>query len=435
MHFTSKKKFLSALFIVFLLLLSVSGHSQSRAELEKKKKQLNQDIEYTNKILKQTQNEKNTSLKELKALTSQIKTREKLIGNINSQLRVLDGEITQKNRNISSLQAQLEQLKKEYAAMVLFAYRNQNAYNKLMFVFAAKDFNQAYKRMKYLQQFGTFRRKQANYIESTQKSLNIKVMELNTNKQEKKGLLTEEQKQKTTLTVEKNKQSKVVGALQSREKYLRQQLAQKQKEAQKLNKAIQTAIRREIEEAQRKAEEEVRRKAEAEAKANALAGNITKPAAAPVKSATGTSALSATPEAAKLSADFLGNRGRLPWPVERGIIVEHFGTHPHPVLPKVMVETQGVDIKTSPGATIRAVFAGEVSLVTSDGPNVAVLIKHGEFFTVYANLKSASVSKGQKVTVKQTIGTIATDAEGNTELDFQIWRGTNKMDPEAWLAN
>src|SRR2546428_7307958 len=170
MRFTSKKNFLSTLFIAFLLLLSVSGHSQSRADLEKKKKQLNQDIEYTTKILQQTQKEKNTSLKELKALASQIQTREKLIGNINSQLRVLDGEIGQKNRNISSLQSQLEQLKKEYAAMVLFAFRNQNAYNKLMFIFAAKDFNLAYKRMKYLQQFGTYRRKQALYIETTQKS-------------------------------------------------------------------------------------------------------------------------------------------------------------------------------------------------------------------------------------------------------------------------
>lgn len=425
-----RKNIYGVLLCFILSGLCSSVFAQSRAELEKKKKQLNQDIEYTNKILRQTQQEKAASLKGLRVLNSQIHTREKVIGTINKQITVISGEIGEKNRNISSLQQQLAQLKKEYANMVLFAYRNQSAYNKLMFIFAAKDFNQAYKRMKYLQQFGTYRRKQAEYIERTKRALNLKVMELNSDKKEKNTLLTEEQKEKQTLTKEKVKQTQVVGQLQSREKNLRQEIAKKQREAQKLNKAIQDIIRREIEEARKKAEEEARRKAEAEAKAK----GTTAPATVP-KTATGSAVLSSTPEAAKLTADFVSNRGRLPWPVEKGVIVERFGVHPHPVLAKVEVNNDGIDIKTNPGASARAVFGGEVIAVTSVFGEYAVIIKHGEYFTVYSNLRSASVSRGQKVTTKQAIGTVSSDAEGNAELNFQVWKGQVKMDPEYWLAN
>ncbi|MCO4293142.1 peptidoglycan DD-metalloendopeptidase family protein [Solitalea sp. MAHUQ-68] len=410
--------------------VSTVAFGQSREELEKRKKQLNQDIEYTNKILKQTQEKKAVSLKGLRVLNSQIQTREKVITTINTQIKVISNQIVEKNRNISSLQQQLELLKKEYAAMVLFAFRNQSAYNKLMFIFAANDFNQAYKRMKYLQQFGTYRRKQAEYIERTKQALNVKVMELNTDKKDKNTLLGEEQKEKVTLTKEKQKQTQVVGQLQSREKNLRQEIAKKQREAQKLNKAIQDIIRREIEAARKKAEEEARRKAEAEAKAK----GTTAPTATP-KTASGSSVLSSTPEGAKLTADFESNRGRLPWPVEKGIIVERFGIHPHPVLEKVETNNDGVDIKTNPGASVRAVFGGKVVAVTALFGEYAILINHGEYFTVYSNLRSVSVSKGQMIGVKQAIGTVSTDADGNSELNFQVRKGATALNPEYWLAN
>ncbi|UKJ08284.1 murein hydrolase activator EnvC family protein [Solitalea lacus] len=426
-----KKNFYCALFCLMLSGSSLVVLGQSREELEKKKKQLNQDIEYTNKILKQTQEKKATSLKGLRVLNSQINTREKVIGTINTQIKVLNSEIVAKNQNISSLQRQLEQLKKEYSGMVLFAFRNQSAYNKMMFIFAATDFNQAYKRMKYLQQFGTYRRKQAEYINRTQTALNVKVMELSTNKKEKNTLLVEEQKEKATLTKEKVKQTEVVGQLQSREKALRQEIAKKQREAQKLNKAIQDIIRREIEIARRKAEEEARRKAEAEAKAK----GSTAPVEAAKPTATGSAVLSATPEAAKLTADFVSNRGRLPWPVEKGVIVDRFGTHQHEVLSKITVNNDGIDIKTNSGAAVRAVFSGEVVAVTQIFGEYAIIIRHGEYFTVYSNLRSASVRSGEKVGIKQVIGTVATDAEGNAEVNFQVRKGQTAMNPEGWLAN
>ncbi len=410
------------LFLCFLfLVIAGSAFAQNSAELKRRKEALNQEIEMLRRSQNQVVNSKRLSLKQINALNAQIRLREEKIRTVNSEIRLLDNQISENTNTVRSLQSQLSRLKKEYAAMVLFAFRNQSSYSKLMFIFASHDFNQAYKRLKYLQQFGDYRQKQAEYIEQTQKALGIKIVELDHNKREKGSLLNDQEKEKVTLGKEKNNQSVQLSRLSKQEKQLRQELTAKQKEVSRLNRAIQTAISREI--------EEERRRAEAAARAAAAkSGTEAKPVAK------GGGVLAATPEAAKLSSDFLSNRGRLPWPVAVGTIVERFGVHGYGV--NVTVDNNGIDIKTSEGAAVRAVFSGEVSTVYNLGGQYAVLIRHGEYFTVYSNLRTVSVSKGQKVSVKQNIGSVITDpVDGTTQLHFEVRKVAVPMNPEGWLAN
>jgi murein hydrolase activator len=420
-------KSLKCIFFLFFFSLASQAFAQSSSDLRRQKEALTREIESLNRSLNQTANNKNLSLKEIRALNAQIRLREKKINVINSEVKLLDNQISDNTNTVRSLQSQLNKLKKEYAAMVLFAFRNQSAYSKLMFIFAAENFNQSYKRLKYLQQFSEYRKKQARYIEGTQKDLNVKIVELDRNKQEKSNLLSDQQKEKKTLGIQKNSKSKVLTSLTTQEKKLKQELTQKQKESARLNRAIQNAINREIEEA--------RKRAEAEAKAElakAKAENRAAPDARPV--ASGSSILSATPESAKLSSDFLGSRGNLPWPVSNGMVIEDFGNHT--IGRNVTVENNGVDIKTAPGSQVRAVFAGEVAAVQNISGSYAVLIRHGEYFTVYSNLKSVSVSRGQKVTLKQSIGVVITDpVDGTTEVHFEVRKGAVPMNPASWLAN
>lgn len=415
---------------IFLLVLIGAGtelFAQSSSELKRRKEALTREIESLNRSLNQTANNKNLSLKQIRALNAQIRLREQKINTINSEVRLLNNQISDNTNTVRSLQSQLTKLKKEYAGMVLFAFRNQSAYSKLMFIFAASDFNQAYKRLKYLQQFSEYRKKQAKYIEGTQKQLNVRISELDRNKQEKSNLLSDQEKEKQTLGVQKNSKSKVLSGLSSQEKKLKSELSRKQKESATLNRAIQNAIAREIEAARKRAEEAARLAAE-----KARAENKDAPAAKPVSK--GSSVLASTPESAKLSSDFLGSRGSLPWPVSNGVIIEGFGNHTYGK--GVNTVNNGVDIKTAPGSQVRAVFAGEVSAIYNFGGSYFVLIRHGEYFTVYSNLKSASVSKGQKVTLKQPIGTVITDAaDGTTEVHFEVRKGSLPLNPAGWLAN
>ncbi len=412
-------------FVLIVLLVSVASSlfAQTRTELERRKAQLNKDIEMINNTLRKTSSNKRVTLKELNALKAQIRLREEKIKTINSEIRLLDGEINQNLNNIRSLQSQLQQLKSDYAAMIRFAQKNQGAHSKLMYVFAAKDFNQAYKRLKYLQQFSEYRIKQAKYIEETQVSLKNKVAVLNKNKKEKDHLLTDQQKEKTTLGKEQDSRSKAVKQLTSQERKLRQDLAQKQRDAVKLDRAIRAAIQREIELAKKKAEEEARAAA-AKAKAEGRE--------APATSSTNRSVLAATPEAAKLSANFVSNRGKLPWPVANGVITESYGTQK---IGNVTKESNGWTIRTNANAQARAVFDGTVSRIVEIAGKNVVMIRHGEFFTIYQGLKSISVSSGQKVTTKQAIGTVAADEDGVSEIHFELWKGMETQNPSAWLAN
>lgn len=424
-------KFLKAILFFIAVLIAVDAHAQSSAELKRRRDKLSEELEQLNKDYQETSSNKRATLKQLSLLKAQISLREEKISNINSEVRNLDSQISESNNTVHSLQSQLDQLKKEYAGMILFAYRNQSAYNKLMFLFASKDFNQAYKRLKYLQQFGAYRERQAGYIQGTQKELHVKINELDKTKQEKSNLLEDQEKEKKTLGAQKNDQVKVVKDLSQHEGLLKQQQKDVQNKLAKTNREIASAIRREIEEAQRKAEAEAREAARLAA-AKAKAENRPAPVERKAVAKTSSGYLNATPEAARLSNDFLGNKGRLPWPVANGIITTPFGPY---TSEGIRSENTGVDIRTNAGATVRAVFEGEVIRVVDVSGTYLVMIKHGEYFTVYGNLRSVTVARGQKVTTKQNLGIVATDpSTGETEVNFDIYKAKDAQNPKFWLA-
>jgi len=429
-------KFTKTLFILLLVFTAFAAHAQpGSAELKKQRDQLTQQLEQLNHEYEQTANNKRATLAQLNILKQQINLRQAKIENINSEIRGLDNQISESTNFVHNLQGQLDLLKKQYAAMVLFTYHNRSSYNKLMFLFAARDFNQAYKRLKYLQQIGTYRERQAHYIEQTQTELHVKINELDQSKKEKGSLLVDQEKEKATLGDERKTQTQVVADLSKHEGLLKQAQQDIQRKIAKTNREINDAIKREIEEARRKAEAEERareREAAARAKAENREAAPVKPKVA-VKAMTTSEVLNATPEAAKLSNDFLGNRGQLPWPVANGNPVQKFGIYYDSE--NIKNESYGWDIKTNPGAPVRAIFQGTVKRIANISGTYLVVIQHGEYFTAYSNLRSCSVREGEKVATKQNIGNVATDSStGQAIVTFDLYKGNTPVNPEIWLA-
>jgi len=424
------------LFILFLSVFTLSAVAQTESQLRRKKEAIQREIEQLQKNLNKTANGKKLTIQQINTINAQIRLRQDKIGTINSEIKNLDNQISQNTNTVHTLQGQLGDLKKEYAGMIRFAQRNRNSYDKMMFIFAAKDFNQAYKRIKYLQQFSQYRKKQAGYIENTQQDLNGKIKVLDKTLREKSDLLKEQERERERLSKDKSKQSVELSKLSKDEKQFRQDISNRKKQQAQIDRAISAAIQRAIEEARRKAAEEARRKAAEEARiaaAKAKAENKPAPAtpAPPTAKAKSTGELlTATPETARLSAGFENNRGRLPWPVATGTITERFGLHK---LDQASYTNDGVDITTTDGAAVRAVFAGKVAAVQVVMGRTVVLINHGEYFTVYQNLKSVSVSVGNSVDTKQTIGVVANTGD-DAVLKFQIRRGQAALNPEAWIS-
>jgi len=424
------KNYKAIFFLLFFFAVTVV-HAQSSNDLKRQREELTKQLEELNHEYEETVNNKKATLKQLDLLKQQINLREEKIDNINSEVRNLDNQISESNNSVHNLQSQLNLLKSEYAAMVLFTYRNQSAYNKLMFIFAAKDFNQAYKRLTYLQQIGNYRERQAGYIQETQTELHGKIVELDKTKKEKSNLLLDQEKEKQTLGKEKNDQVQVVANLSKHEGQLKLQQQDVQLKITKTNREINIAIRKEIEEARRKAEAEEKAAAKAAAlKAKAENREVVAPRKV-VK--TNSEVLNATPEAARLSNDFLGNRGSLPWPVTNGFVKQGFGIYYD--AENIKNESYGWDIKTNAGASVRAVFQGEVKSIRNISGTYLVVIQHGEYFTAYSNLKSYNVSEGQKVSTKQVIGSVATDSStGEAIVNFAIYKGTSAVNPKIWLV-
>ncbi|WP_316825636.1 murein hydrolase activator EnvC family protein [Pedobacter miscanthi] len=424
------------LFILFLSVLTLSAVAQTESQLRRKKEAIQREIEQLQKNLNKTASGKKLTLQQINTINAQIRLRQDKIGTINSEIKNLDNQISQNTNTVHTLQGQLGDLKKEYAGMIRFAQRNRNSYDKMMFIFASKDFNQAYKRIKYLQQFSQYRKKQAGYIENTQQDLNGKIKVLDKTLREKSDLLKEQERERERLGKDKSEQSVVLNKLSKDEKQFKQDINTRKKQQAQIDRAISAAIQRAIEEARRKAAEEARRKAAEEARiaaAKAKAENKPAPTAptAPAAKAKSTGELlTATPEAARLSAGFENNRGRLPWPVATGTITERFGLHK---VDQASYTNDGVDITTSDGATVRAVFAGKVAAVQVFMGRTVVLINHGEYFTVYQNLRSVSVSVGNDVDTKQAIGVVANTGD-DAILKFQIRRGQAALNPEAWIS-
>lgn len=426
-------KYLKIVFLVLGVFAAVRTYGQSSDELKRRRDKYNEELQKLNREYEETASNKKSTLKQLSLLKAQINLREEKINSINSEVRLLDNQISESNNTVHSLQGQLAQLRKEYAAMILFAYRNQSSYNKLMFIFAAKDFNQSYKRLKYLQQFGAYRQRQAQYIEGTEKDLHVKINDLDNTKKEKSNLLVDQLKEKKTLGKQKNDQAQVVADLSKQQGQLKNQQRDLQRKLARTNQEINAAIRREIAEAKRKAEEAARAAQAAQAAANAADNkNVTAPKKVVAKTFTSSEALNATPEAARLSNDFLGNKGLLPWPVANGVVIQGFGIF---VVEGIKSENNGIDIKTNPDASVRTVFDGNVASINNIYGTYTVIIRHGEYFTVYSNLRSVSVSKGQKVSTKQSIGVAANESStGIPEVKFELWKGANPVNPKIWLT-
>ena len=396
-------------FVLCLLVFSIVGSSFAQDKkilLQSDKKKIEEEIEYSTRLLEETKKSKETSLNQLVLLKKQIRDREKLLQNMQKQVKAVDETIKLDEEIINDLNVDLKKLRDEYAQMVYFAYKNRSSNDKLMFIFAARDFNQAYKRLKYFQQYSDYRKMQSQLIIKTRDELELTIEQLETNKQEKMELLSSLTKEKKKLDQEKTMKSKTYRNLSKKEKQLLATIKQKEKASKKLQKEIEKIIAEEIRLAAKKS------------------------------GTKNTSSFALTPAELQLSANFELNKQKLPWPLKRGVISEKFGEHPHPVLKNVMVQNKGLDFLTDKGAKVRAVFEGEVTRVISiAGYNYVVMIRHGEFLTVYSNLVEVYVQKGDKINTGQEIGEVHTDSkEMKTELHFEMWKGKTLLNPSNWLA-
>lgn len=423
-------KFNKALLLVVSLFFCVNAFAQSSKELKRKKEALQREIELAQRNLNKAASGKKLTLGQINAIKAQIRLRQEKISTINSEMKSLDHQISENTNKVHNLKGRLSDLKKEYAGMIRFAQRNRNSYDKMMFIFAAKDFNQAYKRIKYLQQFGQYRKKQAAYIQGTEKQLSNQIVVLDKDLRNKGSLLKEQESEKNKLDKNRSEQTVVLNKLSKQEKQFQQDISKKRQQQAAVDRQISAAIAREIAAARKKAEDEARER-ERLAEAKARAENKTSPTTTTAsKPKTASEALRATPEAAKLSDAFEANRGSLPSPVSNGYITGRFGAYK---VDQATAMRNGVVFQTSEGASVRAVFNGTVSSVFQQFGKFYIVIIHGEYFTVYEGLENVSVSKGQKVTTKQTIGTAGT-SDGVPELGFQIHRGATAQNPESWLA-
>lgn len=391
--FSLFNKAFSLLFIVLYIFISCNLWAQkTKAKLQKDKQQLENDIAYTNKLLSETKKNKKISLNRLIILNNKINQREDLISTINTEIQDIDGKIIGNFKETSRLTNEIKCLKEEYAKMICFAYKNRNAFTRLMFLFASTDVNQVFIRLKYLQQYTHYRRKQAERIMNASLLLNETIAQLKNIKSGKSTLLKSKETEKSLLAQEKEEKNSAVKKLQQKEKNLIKSIKQKEKEAKKLQQFIEAIIAEEI------------------------------------KKATETNLI--------LSNSFTSNKGKLPWPTEKWIVTSTFGEHPHPVLTGIKVKNNGIDISTNSGAKVRAVFDGKVTGVISiPGANKAVIVRHGEYLTVYSNLAEVYVKTGDNVKTKQSIGLVFTDDdESKTELHFEVWYGKVLTDPLGWLV-
>lgn len=466
MHISTRLLFFLIPALVFLAPLRAGAQeiSATRAELEKQRTELQKEIEKATQDLSEVQRDKRRTITQLQVLQNKVRLRNKLIANLNQEINYINGDINKANHDIASLQQELDTLRAQYAKLIVYAYKNRSAYDFLSFVLSANSFNDAIKRFEYLKQYREYRENQASSIIKTQGELKAKVNNLAAMKVKRSSTLSSEEGQRKTIEDETKEKDAMVTTLKGHESELLAGIKDKKKQSQQLNVKINAVIRREIEEAQRKAAEAARQQALAEARARAeaearkaLASSSAAPAdenkaapspsaptaatpppapAASSSAARPTNVLEATPASLALSESFESNRGKLPWPVAKAIITGTFGVHKHPVLDKIMVDNDGVTMQTEQGAAVRAVFTGEVAGVFPVSNKWTVIIRHGQYFTVYSNLKDVSVQRGQQVQTMQPIGTVYTDAStGESDLDFKVYKSTTPVDPQLWLKS
>lgn len=405
------------LLYIVIVLFANPAFTQSKKALQEQKEKLEKDIEYTNKLLEKTKKNREKSLGYLNALSKQLKNREDLVQMLNIEIGLIDKQIqktkikiTETQDAISAKQDELKKIEEDYAKMIYHASKNNNSNDNWVFIFSSRSFNQAYKRLKYLKQYSQHRKMQAVLITNIKEQLLQKVESLENqrnylqqDKEKKKNLIDEKKEEVKELEVQQTEKKEVIKKLQKSEKYFKKELQKQQQAAKILDEKIRKIIEEEI------------RKARAKKKTK--------------------DGFELTPEAKALSDSFLENKGKLPWPLDKGLIVQAFGKQKNAVFKDVETYNNGVDIATDKGSKVRAVFDGKISRIfLIKGAGKVILINHGEYFSVYSGLKEVSVKLGEKVYSKEEIGVVMTDEnKGKTQLHFEIWKNYDKQDPSLWL--
>ena len=401
----SAARLLNILFLLGSFNALAQKSTARQIELEVQKERLTIEIKQINKLLFKNTKKKKDVLSEVEDLNLKISVRSQLVNVNNQQANLLTRQISVNERDIGNFRKELTALKKDYAEMIRKSYKSKSSQNRLMFLFSSESFLQAYKRIQYMKQYASFRKKQGDEIADKTTTLQTLNTTLINQKRKKEVLVSENQKVQQTLEIERKSQEVLIRSLKKRASSLATSIKQKQKKAAAIDREIERLIR------------------EAIAASNKAAG----------KKSSKTFVL--TPEAELLAKNFTANKGRLPWPVEKGVVTQRFGTQPHPVVRTTMIKSNGVTIATSPNAVVRAVFEGEVMTVLSfKGSNPTVLIKHGNYITTYKNIGKLYVKKGDNVKAKQAIGEIFTNPQtGKTILQFSVFNEFTPQNPKSWI--
>lgn len=433
----------TTLTILFSFLILTLSMGQSIKELEQQRKNALKRLETTSKVLSETKKTQKTSLNKLNIINKSIKERKSLINHIDKEINVLDSEISKLNTETRRLQSQLEEYKAEYVKLIREAYIHRSIYSKIMFVLSAKTFDQSFRRLRYMQEITAYRKAQVEKIEKTKQEIQNKTNELAQHKQTQVVIKEQKNTEAQKLIKDQKKENSVYADLKKKEKTLQADLKKQQKIANDLNNKIERLIAEEIRKAEERAriaaEKARKEEAERERKTGRTETAEKTHEKKPEKTATTHSSTSytMTKEEKLISGNFSANAGRLPWPVEKGFISGKFGIQPHPALKYVTTNNKGIYIQTPARSDARAVFEGVVTQRFSvPGSNNGVIIQHGQYRTVYANLTQIYVRIGEKVSAKQKIGQIYTDSESDnkTELFFQIRKDKAILNPESWIA-
>ncbi|MBV1923235.1 MAG: peptidoglycan DD-metalloendopeptidase family protein [Flavobacteriaceae bacterium] len=399
------------LVVGMFMITSMSSQSNKQKRLEEKRQALINEITQINRLLFDTKKEGKSVLTQVENLNSRISTRENLIRITNQQANLLTREINENINSMEQLRDELKELKEDYAGMIIKSYKSKSQQSRIMFLLSSQNFLQAYKRVKYMNQYTKHRKKQGESI----KDKTVLLQQLNTDllaqKKNKQALIEENKIAKSELTKEKKDQEKLVATLKENEGKFASQIRKKQREADKIDKQIDALIKAAIAASNKKASK----------------NNKT--------TTTSSKTFALTAEAKALAASFTNNKGKLPWPVKNGIVAKKYGKQRHPQLPNVTTFNSGVEIATAKNGIARAVFEGEVMQIQQlKGANKAIYIQHGNYITVYNNMSTVLVKKGDKVSTKQKLGTIYTNpVTGKTLLKFLIYKNLNKMNPADWV--
>ncbi|MFV5696942.1 murein hydrolase activator EnvC family protein [Flavobacterium sp. ZT3R17] len=410
-------------------------------KLEERKAQIQKEIRENEKLLQTVKKKEKTAVNVIVIQSNKIKLKEKLINTTEKQTKLLGNDMYINQVKINKLKKELVILKEDYAEMIVKSYKSRSEESRAMFLLSSENFLQAYKRAQYMKQYTNYRKMQGEEIKTKTGELVDYNGKLNVQKTAKQKLIAENEKERLSLEKERQEQEKLVKSIKKDKSKILAEIKKKQQESRQIDKQIDRLIRQAIAEANRKAAmERAMEKAKAESKADAKtetkAEIKTRAKEIAATSSVSSSKIELTAETKLIADNFRANRGKLPWPVEKGFVSLGYGDQAHPVYKTLVIHNSGVEITTDAGASARAVFGGEVTSVIVLSPiNKAVMIQHGDFFTVYQNLSSVFVNKGDKVSTKQSLGKVRTNSEGKTIIKFLILQNTTYNNPQSWLFN